>query len=219
MFHRLLLGGLLTLALAPAVTGQTVLPTEVPSTNSLQRLQLKLGTGLTRNFSVGGTEGLTVPVVLGAEHLLGANWSVYLNGEAGFYLGGNKLRDAEGNHRPLGLNSTGFDAGIRRYYSQKKRQLQGRATGAFVGNYLALHSSSKWENNAFNSTRLRYQSTTLTALWGLQRRLGEHGLLDAYVGPGFANERRDRHTQHGYVLRRHPFTFVPQAGVKLSLVL
>ncbi|UOQ69747.1 hypothetical protein [Hymenobacter volaticus] len=219
MFHRLLLGGLLTLGLAPAATGQILLPTEAPSTKSLDKLQLKLGTGLTRHFNMGGTAGLTVPVVLGAEHLLGTSWSAYLNGEAGFYFGGNKLRDADGNHRPLGLNSTGFDAGIRRYYNQEKRHQQGRATGVFVGNYLALHSSSKWENNAFNSTRLRYQSTTLTVLWGLQRRLGGHGLLDAYVGPGFANERRERHTPNGFVPRRHPFTFVPQAGVKLSLVL
>lgn len=218
MFYRVLLGGLLTLGLASAATGQAVLPAAVPTPGKLERLQLKLGTGLTRNFFIGGTAGLTVPVVLGAEHLLGTSWSVYCNGEAGLYLGGGNLIDATGTHRPFNLNSTGFDAGIRRYYNQKKRQRQERAAGAFVGNYVALHSSSLWENNAFNSTCLRYQSTTLTALWGLQRRLGGHGLLDAYAGPGIANELREQYARDRFELNRLPVSFLPQAGVKLSLV-
>jgi hypothetical protein len=176
----------------------------------------KLGTGLTRGFAWGGYGGLTLPLVVGAEGVLGPGWNLYANGFGSFYVGGNRVADV-----PIGLREFGGEVGLRRYYHQAKRQAQGRAHGPFTGNYVGLQSTSTWYYFRNRGVHLRYAYSTLTAVWGLQRRLGGHGLVDAYVGGGLANQRRtgDYDAVSGrYELVRFPLQLLPELGLKLSLV-
>jgi hypothetical protein len=177
----------------------------------------KIGTGLTRGFEFGGFSGLSVPVVLGVEHHLTPTVSMYGN-----LFGGLNIIDRSAYHnRPL-LREIGADAGIRYYYNQEKRKQKGRATGPFVGNYLALHSSSSLysyhtQNSYSPRTYLGYDYSTLNVLWGMQRRIGGHGLIDAYVGGGVANPYRSRY-EDGMFRTERRASLNLELGVKLSLV-
>ncbi|SMC00699.1 hypothetical protein SAMN00120144_3079 [Hymenobacter roseosalivarius DSM 11622] len=187
------------------------------STATTRPWLLKLGTGLTRGFEWGGYPGLTVPVVLGAEVVLRPGWNLYANGFSGFNLGGGYYRDG----LALRLRQLGAEVGLRRYYHQQKRQAKGRTSGPFTGNYVGLQSTSTWyyyRNPA--GGQLGYDHSTLTAVWGLQRRLGGHGLVDAYVGAGVANLGRGRYepATGRYTTYRFPPQFTPELGLKLSLV-
>ncbi|GGG45267.1 hypothetical protein GCM10011378_21880 [Hymenobacter glacieicola] len=174
---------------------------------------LKLGTGVTRGFSVGGYSGPSVPLVLGAEHHLSPAVSVYGNAFSGFNLG-RPSRRSDGSRASV-LGDFGFDAGLRYYYGQEKRQRQGRVAGSFVGNYVALQSTS-----LFNSylVGLPYRYSTLTLLWGMQRRIGKYGLFDAYVGAGLARERLYYYAG-GFnpASSRTRTSFAPEIGIKFSL--
>ena len=61
---------------------------------------------------------------------------------------------------------------------------------------------------------LGYDYSSLTLQWGVQRRLGSRGLLDAYIGGGLANPRTVRYTM-GTSRRELGLGF--ELGVKLSL--
>ena len=140
---------------------------------------LKLGTGLTRQMVLGNSPGIIVPVVLGAEYQLAPAWAAYSNITGAWHLG-QRPYFQEKNPGVL-FTGMALDLGLRHYYNQARRQAKGRAAGPLVGNYLALESSNDFHR--YNG-RLLHESTGLTVLWGLQRRLGGHGLVDAYAGLG-----------------------------------
>jgi|GEM_PF-6576261 len=210
----------LLLALAGRVTAQTPAPPpELPASPvaPARPLLLKLGTGLTRGFAWGGYAGLTVPVVLGAEVVLAPGWNLYANGFSGFYVGGGRFHEGPA----VRLRELGGELGLRRYYNQTKRQAKGRAHGPFTGNYVGLQTSSSWYYyRPQTEDQLRYDYSTLTAVWGLQRRWGGHGLLDAYVGVGLANLVRGRYepATDRFTTYRFPPQLWPEFGLKLSLV-
>jgi hypothetical protein len=196
-------------------------PATVPAAGGSGTL-LRLGTGLTRGFELGNRTGLSVPLVLGAEHHLKPAVSIYGDAFAGLDL--KRYRPADGT-RESRISSYGFDAGARYYYNQEKRRRKGRPTGPFVGNYLALQSASYFNPDGTPE----YRGTNLTVQWGIQRRLGRYGRLDAYAGLGVSRSPAYSYTglDYGsypytnpvYITRRNPVSFglSPEIGVKLSL--
>lgn len=86
----------------------------------------------------------------------------------------------------------GAELGGRYYYNQAKRVARGRAVGPFVGNYLALNASTEYSPMRVRSpyvdnTRINYEFSGLTALWGMQRRLGSLLIYDLSAGLGAFN--------------------------------
>ncbi|OUJ74681.1 hypothetical protein BXP70_07910 [Hymenobacter crusticola] len=130
--------------LLPAVaqTNTATPPDSLEAPAAKRSVMLKLGTGPTRGFLI-GSGGLIVPAVPGVEYQFSRSWSLYASGFSGIYLFGDE-RDIFRPDRPIGLNSLGYDAGVRHYYNQRKRRQHGRATGPFVGNYLALQTVGCW---------------------------------------------------------------------------
>ncbi|NVO85459.1 hypothetical protein [Hymenobacter terrestris] len=185
----------------------------------------KLGTGLTDGAGFGDYRGLTLPLVLGAEQQLAPGWSATLNGTSLWNIGqrrgfGSSERDG------LNLRQLGVDVGIRHYYHQEKRQAKGRRTGPYQGPYVALHFGNYFDRRfsynygpmySYTRSDLNYDYSTLTARWGVQRRLGGRGLLDAYIGGGLANPR----TYHSYIGAmpeyRRNLSLGLELGVKISL--
>ena len=171
---------------------------------------LKLGTGFTRGLALGGYRGFRLPLVLGAEHHLTPAVSVFVNAFSGLNVGRRYVR-YDGFRESL-FGDSGFDAGVRYYYSQQKRRQKGRAAGPFTGNYLALQSTSVYNPNDFYRS---YQYSTLTAVWGMQRRLGKYGWFDAYVGAGIGREPSYA-VSPGYRSSRR-YVPAPEIGIKLNL--
>ncbi|MCA8832325.1 hypothetical protein [Hymenobacter pini] len=171
---------------------------------------LRLGTGLTRGLYT-DYWGLSAPLSLGVEHHLTPQLSVYANGFAGFRIGQRNY--FEGSRVPL-IGTYGFDAGVRYYYNQVKRRQQGKEVGPFVGNYLALQTTTTF-NTVFTSP---YQCSMLMLTWGMQRRLGRYGWLDAYVGGGIGREPgRSYPTPTGTGYNNPRWSFRPEVGIKFSL--
>ncbi|UOQ75637.1 hypothetical protein MUN84_13245 [Hymenobacter sp. 5516J-16] len=137
---------------------------------------------------------------------------MYGNAFSGFFLGPNPRR-SDGSS-PYILGDFGFDAGVRYYYGQEKRRRQGRVTGPFAGNYLALQSTSLFNSHYVDSP---YRYSTLTLLWGMQRRIGKYGLFDAYVGAGLARERLYYTGGFSPASSRIRTSFAPEIGIKFSL--
>lgn len=199
---------------AQAQTAEQPNPTvaaETPAAAAFQPTTLfKLGTGLTRGLTIGGYMGTALPVVAGVERQVAPAWSLYGNVSSGWRVGG---RAAAPDSRMGGVLVTelGVDLGVRRYYHQDKRRAAGRATGPFVGNYVAVQGVSSF--TPAYAPRLYHEVTALSGQWGLQRRLGGHGLLDAYAGAGLE-------TRHLSMLqnRRMQLGLHLEAGIKLSLV-
>lgn len=173
---------------------------------------LKLGTGFTRGLS-GGYRGLAVPLVLGAEHHLTPALSLYGNAFSGFKIG-ERPRYGSATRQSI-IGEYGFDVGIKYYYNQEKRRQKGRATGPFVGNYLALQSTSAFSTNEYKP----YQYSTLTLLWGMQRRIGKYGWFDAYVGAGLGREPGYTYYDYyaGPIKSASQFGIAAELGIKFSL--
>jgi hypothetical protein len=184
---------------------------------------LRLGTGVTRGFEIGGYPGLKLPLVLGAEHHLTPAVSIYGNAFASLETG-RRNRFADGR-RLSRLGDYGFDIGVKYYYNQEKRRQKGRATGPFVGNYFSIQS-----NTTFNpDTYQPYRYSTFTVQWGMQRRLGKHGWFEAYAGAGISRVPGYSYTSvyyttypNGnpvYTRQRQPVILgiAPEIGVKFSL--
>jgi hypothetical protein len=169
----------------------------------------KLGTGLTRGLTIGGFMGTALPLVAGVERQVAPAWSLYGNVSSGWQVG-NLTAAPDGKTRLVHITELGVDLGVRRYYHQDKRQATGRDTRPFAGNYLALQATTSFTPGY--GPRLYHQVTALSGLWGMQRRLGGHGLLDAYVGPGLETRLLGMRHQ-GLLIRPHL-----QIGIKLSLV-
>jgi hypothetical protein len=169
-----------------------------------------LGTGIiTPGFELGGYRGLFLPLVLGVEHYLSPTVSIQANGFSGFRL---STRNFFGRSGPS-IGHYGFNAALRYYYNQEKRRQKGRATGPFVGNYVALQASSVFQNSVYDFSS-RYQYSGVAALWGMQRRLGNHGRFDAYTGISF-----NRAGEHSVVpdFDGKRYALFLELGIKASL--
>lgn len=207
-----LIAGLLMPHLALAQTPDSLRLQPSPSVPPGSGTLLKVGTGFTRGLS-SGYWGLTAPVVLGVEHHLTPALSLYANGFSGFKVG--KRQRYFNDKRESIIGEYGFDVGVKYYYNQEKRRQKGRATGPFVGNYLSLQSSSVFTTTSFLTP---YQYSTLTVQWGMQRRLGKYGWLDAYVGAGLGREPGYTYYDYnGPIRRASQFGIATELGVKLSL--
>ncbi|WP_197062962.1 hypothetical protein [Hymenobacter sp. APR13] len=199
---------------------QAVVPSGVASeVTASHSTLLKFGTGLTRGFDWGGSGGLSLPLVLGAEHVVASNWSLYGNAFTGIQV----LRPEHLSYSKTPVfRGIGLDAGVRYYYHQAKRAARGRAAGQFVGNYVALHvpTTSIWvlQPNT-DAVRIGYKQTAIMGIWGLQRRLGGHGLLDAFAGVGVNNHRVRGYNEATITLQtRRKLGFETEIGLRLSLV-
>ena len=223
LLSSLLLFGKTFIAAAQTATPVEPVPSVAPTetTESSRPVLFKLGTGLTRGAEFSGYSGVTVPIAIGAEYVMKPGWNVYVNAVPGINAGGGQ--NSFDRSRYVYLRTVTADLGVRRYYNQEKRRQKGRATGPFTGNYVALQSSSNWHNSLYFNRGLRYDYSTLVALWGMQRRLGGHGLVDAYAGGGFANDiqayREIINNTYSYKYKRFPPRLDLELGVKLSLVL
>ena len=169
----------------------------------------KLGTGLTRGLTIGGFMGTALPLVASVERSYAPAWSVYGNVTSGWRIGARTAAPERGT-RAAYITELGLDLGVRHYYNQEKRQAAGRATGPFVGNYVAVQGGTSF--TPYYAPKLYHEVTALAVLWGTQHRLGGHGLLDAYVGPGLETRRLGMRHQ-GLSIRPHL-----QVGIKVSLV-
>ncbi|SNC77303.1 hypothetical protein SAMN06265337_3886 [Hymenobacter gelipurpurascens] len=198
----------------PAPAAAVQLPTPAPEIT--QKTLFKAGTGITRGFELGGYSGLSVPLVLGVERHLTPAVSVYSNAFGGLNIG--RRSDFDRSF----LRSFGADAGVRYYYNQQKRKEKGRATGPFVGNYFALQTTSSFYSNhpqnSYNEAyRYQYDNSSLSLLWGAQRRIGKHGLLDAYVGAGIENPMMSSY-RNGYPEYKRQLGINAEIGIKISLI-
>jgi hypothetical protein len=161
---------------------------------------LRLGLRVNRGFETRDLNGLFAPITLGLERRLSSKFSVY----------GNLLV----NLRPLAfqhyypastfIHRFGAELGGRYYYNQAKRLERGRAAGPFVGNYLALQASTEYSPmrilNSFDQIHVNYEFSGLTALWGMQRRLGKLLVYDLSAGLGAFDSRqsvRSHYTSSG----------------------
>ncbi len=77
----------------------------------------------------------------------------------------------------------------RYYYNQEKRLRQGRNARNFSANYVSVALGAGLGKEAQETSFFRYSNdgrqfvtADLALLWGLQRRLGRHGFVDANVG-------------------------------------
>ncbi|QJX47014.1 DUF3575 domain-containing protein [Hymenobacter taeanensis] len=204
--------------LAQTTPALPITPTQTPPSKVeiTKSTLFKLGTGLTRGFEWGGYSGLAVPVVLGVEHHLTPAISLYGNLFGGLNIG------RRSDYNQSLLRTIGADAGVRYYYNQEKRKEKGRATGPFVGNYFALQTTSSFysnhpQNSLNEAYRYQYDNTSLSLLWGAQRRVGKHGLFDAYVGAGLENPQFISY-RNGYPEYKRQLGIKAAIGVKISLI-
>ncbi len=197
----------------PAVAAAQLAPDSTASQRSPRPL-FKVGTGLIRGIQFGGYSGLQLPLSVGIEHELRPGWTVYGNAYSSFSV--YRRRYLNEFRRSL-VPEMGAELGVRRYYNQEKRRQLGRSNGPFNGNYLALQAASSFRNfyNHLTSSRHLYHNhSALTALWGAQRRIGGHGLLDFYAGVGIGTAGRFSNTSY----RFNRVQVAPELGLKLSFV-
>ena len=181
--------------LAPTLSSQAQIASVETSTQkeapTPRKTMLKLGLRVNRGLETRDLEGLFAPVTFGLERRLSSKFSLY----------GNLLI----NLRPLAfqryypgrtfIHQMGAEFGGRYYYNQAKRLERGRADGPFIGNYLALQASTEYSpmrvRTVFvDNTRVNYEFSGLTALWGMQRRLGSLLVFDWNAGLGVFNSGR-----------------------------
>jgi len=195
---------------------QTATVTAVPSADTtvhfVPATLFKLGTGLTRGLNIGGHLGFSLPIVAGLERQYKTDWSAYGNVSSGWRIGSREQATSAWDQPSALVSELGVDIGLRHYYRQAQRRAAGRAAGLFAGNYVALQASGSFIPAYSPSSRLYRDYYGATLLWGAQRRLGKHGLLDAHVGGGL------HHRLQG--LTRNDWQLQPalELGVKLSLV-
>jgi hypothetical protein len=168
---------------------------------SSRRLQLRAGLNAGRFFRSLGYYGGRLPLSVGAEYSLRPNLSLYAQADA--ELGVPRLTSYFGERLPL-VPTGALSLGARYYYNQAGRRQNGRAHGAFVGNYLALEAHTEMQQRfllrevspAFPSGKyelLTNYSPSLNLLWGMQRRLGRSFLFDLNAGIGLSPKRSDAH--------------------------
>lgn len=184
---RFLLPGLLVLAGTTCSRGQAAPPVTVPTETAPDRLLLKVGLNAGRAFRYTGYYGLAVrlPLSVGAEYALSSRFTLYGQVDADFSLFRNNAY--LGDHTSI-IPAGGVGIGARYYYNQAGRERHNRPHGAFVGNYLALeaHTELRQRHGLRNDV-----FPSLNAVWGMQRRVGRHFLVDFNAGIGLGPHRRD----------------------------
>jgi hypothetical protein len=125
--------------------------------------------------------GLVIPVTVGAEHMLGSNFSIYgqVDADLGFYRDNLLGTTGENLHAYVPTGALGL--GARYYYNQAARARDNRAHGAFNGNYLALEAHNEVRRGYYRDL---INSPSLNIVWGMQRRLGRNFLFDLNAGAG-----------------------------------
>jgi len=202
-------------ALPEASTAPTI------ATPTSHRALFKLGLGLDRGFEYGGYSGLIVPVTVGVERHLTSAFSLYGNLTAALRLSRTRRYSYL---QPVPFVSRSIIAvGGRYYYNQAGRLKHGRATGPFIGNYLALQASTDVTPSfRYNSLDryIYYDFSALSVLWGMQRRLGSLFVYDLNAGIGLANSRLilkyDNHS--GFYRPHRRLELLPELNLRLSLV-
>lgn len=192
-----------TLAQTPAAT----LPPAAPI-----RPLLKLGLVAGNEHAISSYHGISVPVFVGIEQQLTPGWTLTLNGTSSWHVGRRDFSNL-GYRSPL-VTQLSFDAGIRHYYHQARRQERGYRTGPYEGPYVGLQTRTIFSPIPYNNNQLRYDYSNVSLAWGMQRRLGGHGLLDAYLSGGLANPAMFQY--EGQYQRQLGISL--EAGVKLSLI-
>ena len=189
----------LALAQAPAsATSETAVATFTDPTP--RRFLLKAGLTPSRlipQYRARGFNWKLAPSV-GAEFLLAPHLTLYGQAEVDFSLGQRNYDNYFFAPNPAValVHSGAIGVGTRYYYSQEARARRNRAHGSFVGNYVALEAATELHRRpfvlydyAFSSSPTAYTidyrtqvMPVVTALWGMQRRLGRHFLYDASAG-------------------------------------
>ena len=161
-----------------------------------RRLLLKAGLAPGRLLSQSSFYGflLRVSPSVGLEHQLSPKFTLSGEVEADITLPRHYL--FYGNSRRSLVPTAGTGLMLRYYYNQAGRARHNRARGPFVGNYLALGTSTELEERAIGefdyidiysppTFKTHYLfDTSVNLYWGMQRRLGRHFLYDLNVGAG-----------------------------------
>lgn len=204
---RFLLPGLLLLISSALSLAQNALPSnaapaDVPA--EADKLQLRVGLNAARVFRHSSYQGLLsrVPLSVGAEYALSRRFTLYGQVEADIEL----FRNDPGRNLTKPLLPTGaLSVGTRYYYNQEGRAQHNRASGLFVGNYLAVELHTEKLSypdfvvtrpypalEGYYTTRTDY-APTLNLLWGMQRRISRNFLFDFNAGVGVGAKRNDAH--------------------------
>ncbi|GAA4034729.1 hypothetical protein GCM10022409_18970 [Hymenobacter glaciei] len=166
---------------------------------------LKFGTVLTNRTLSGIGQIVPVPLQLGIERRLSSKLAI---------TGSLDALGIAGRVRPFANSEYGFrvfklgaELGVRRYYRADAHPI----TRAYGGNYVALNARAE----AFPYFGQLYPGGLgLSAQWGMQRRLGSHGLVDAFAGLGAETVPL---LWSGLGVRL-PVSATVELGVRLSLV-
>lgn len=163
-------------AAAPAATETpaTAGPVAAEAPGLAPTTVLKLGVVLSNRTLDGIGYVVPLPLQLGLERRFNASWA--LTGNLNALAVAGRVRPYEGGYG-LRMATLGAEVGVRRYYRAEAHP----KTGAYGGNYLALNANMEaWP---YGGT-LFPGALGLNAQWGVQRRLGGHGLADAFVSLG-----------------------------------
>lgn len=189
----------LALAQVPAATEAAATTTAATVDPTPRRFLLKAGLTPSRVIPQYRSNGFNWKVApsVGAEMLVTPHLTLYGQADVDFSLNRDYF-----NRYPYGdpirerlVHSGAVGVGMRYYYNQAGRERHNRAHGPFVGNYVALEASTELNRRLFYnygyssyyptvySTEYRTEiMPVLAAIWGLQRRLGQHFLYDASAG-------------------------------------
>ncbi|GAB2720436.1 hypothetical protein GCM10011495_35740 [Hymenobacter frigidus] len=111
-------------------------------------------------------------------------WSVL--GEVSPALGRYRSEFSPQSRRGLSVRS---QVAGRYYYNREQRLRKGRYAGNFSANYLSVALGAGWGKEAhetpfflYQNDRRRFATADVALLYGLQRRLGRYGFVDANIG-------------------------------------
>ncbi|WP_133299914.1 hypothetical protein [Larkinella punicea] len=101
--------------------------------------------------------------------------------------------------------------GLRYYYGMAKRIREGKSANNFSGNYIGLQHTralSVWVIQHWYDTKTgesvrtdnydiggSYNAPLVSAMWGIQRRIGRRGFIDLNVGPEITIPKREKERQ------------------------
>jgi len=89
-------------------------------------------------------------------------------------------------NKPVHPGSYAFSVGARYYYNINARIRKGKSANNFSANYLGIHQ----KNVLFEANEHYHYGSSVTVLYGLQRRIGKYGFVDFGVGPALHHSSR-----------------------------
>jgi hypothetical protein len=107
------------------------------------------------------------------------------------------------------LAKLGLAVGARYYYNQERRARKGRPLRSLTGNYLHLQYTGTFAGDVlepgYGGRVLYFYQPGAELTWGLQRRFGKHGFVDAGVGlhlqkQPWSDRSADYHIGNGWYL-------------------